>query len=44
VTDSVVTLFQATLTLVGTAVILIVLDPGLEEAITAQFAPNGQVG
>src|SRR4051794_15099848 len=29
VTDSVVTLFQSTLTLVGTAVILILLDPGL---------------
>jgi ABC-type multidrug transport system fused ATPase/permease subunit len=29
VTDSVVTLFQASLTLVGTAVILVVLDPGL---------------
>jgi ABC-type multidrug transport system fused ATPase/permease subunit len=29
VTDSVVTLFQATLTLVGTAVILVLLDPGL---------------
>ena len=29
VTDSVVTLFQATLTLIGTAVILLVLDPGL---------------
>ena len=29
VTDTVVTLFQATLTLVGTAVILVVLDPGL---------------
>jgi ATP-binding cassette subfamily B protein len=29
VTDSVVTLFQATLTLIGTAVILVVLDPGL---------------
>jgi ABC-type multidrug transport system fused ATPase/permease subunit len=29
VTDSVVTLFQSTLTLVGTAVILVLLDPGL---------------
>jgi ATP-binding cassette subfamily B protein len=29
VTDSVITLFQASLTLIGTAVILIVLDPGL---------------
>jgi ATP-binding cassette subfamily B protein len=29
VTDSIVTLFQASLTLVGTAVILFVLDPGL---------------
>jgi ABC-type multidrug transport system fused ATPase/permease subunit len=29
VTDSVVTLFQASLTLIGTAVILVVLDPGL---------------
>ena len=29
VTDSVVTLFQSTLTLIGTAVILVLLDPGL---------------
>jgi ABC-type multidrug transport system fused ATPase/permease subunit len=29
VTDSIVTLFQATLTLIGTTVILLVLDPGL---------------
>jgi trk system potassium uptake protein TrkA len=24
--------------------VLVVLDPGLEPAITAQFAPNGRVG